>query len=88
MRLLSKRRRLTLKDLARHSGITPTAVSYVLNDRLDRVRVSPETKQRVLAIAKEMGAANQVKSSPDCGESLCRKPRQDASIRGGSIWCG
>jgi LacI family transcriptional regulator len=58
--MLSQRRRVTLKDLARRSGITPTAVSYVLNDRLDRVRVSAETKQRVLAIAKEMGYVPQL----------------------------
>jgi LacI family transcriptional regulator len=55
MPMLSQRRRVTLKDLARRTGVSPTAVSYVLNDRLDRVRVSPETKQRVLTIAKEMG---------------------------------
>jgi LacI family transcriptional regulator len=53
--MLKQRRRVTLKDLARRTGVSPTAVSYVLNDRLDRVRVSPATKQRVLTIAKEMG---------------------------------
>ncbi|HEY1684865.1 MAG TPA: LacI family DNA-binding transcriptional regulator [Tepidisphaeraceae bacterium] len=55
MPMLSQRRRVTLKDLAKRTGVSPTAVSYVLNDRLDRVRVSPETKERVLAMAKEMG---------------------------------
>lgn len=52
---LSQRRRVTLKDLAQRTGVSPTAVSYVLNDRLDRVRVSPDTKERILSVAKEMG---------------------------------
>lgn len=49
------RRRVTLKDLAAKAGVSPTAVSYVLNDRLERVRVSEATKQRIKAVAEEMG---------------------------------
>jgi LacI family transcriptional regulator len=53
--MLSDRPKITLKDLAAKTGVSPTAISYVLNGRHDRVRVSDKTKARVKAAAKEMG---------------------------------
>jgi LacI family transcriptional regulator len=46
---------VTLKDLAEKTGVSPTAVSHVLNDRLGHVRVSEETRKRVLSAAAELG---------------------------------
>jgi LacI family transcriptional regulator len=41
----------TIKDIARVAGVSPTAVSMALNDR---PRISPETRKRILRIAKEL----------------------------------
>jgi LacI family transcriptional regulator len=43
----------TLRDLARKTGVSPTAISHVLNGRLEGVRVSEETKLRVQRAAME-----------------------------------
>jgi LacI family transcriptional regulator len=42
-------RKPTIKDIARVAGVSPTAVSMALNDR---PRISPETRKRILRIAK------------------------------------
>ena len=41
----------TIKDIARVARVSPTAVSMALNDR---PRISPETRKRILRIAKEL----------------------------------
>jgi DNA-binding LacI/PurR family transcriptional regulator len=43
----------TIKEIAAKLKITPTAVSYALNGRADKI--SPATRERVLATAHEMG---------------------------------
>lgn len=43
-------KRVTIADIARIAGVSPGAVSFALNDRPG---VSKETKERILAIAKE-----------------------------------
>jgi DNA-binding LacI/PurR family transcriptional regulator len=45
-------RRPTIADIARRAGVSKGAVSYALNDRPG---VSPNTRQRILAIAEEIG---------------------------------
>lgn len=45
-------RRPTISDIARRAGVSKGAVSYALNDRPG---VSPGTRQRILAIAEEIG---------------------------------
>jgi DNA-binding LacI/PurR family transcriptional regulator len=45
-------RRPTIADIARRAGVSKGAVSYALNDRPG---VSPHTRQRILAIAEEIG---------------------------------
>jgi DNA-binding LacI/PurR family transcriptional regulator len=45
-------RRPTIADIARRAGVSKGAVSYALNDRPG---VSPLTRQRILAIAEEIG---------------------------------
>jgi LacI family transcriptional regulator len=49
------RQGVTLQDIAVRTGVSKVTVSYVLNDRETRVRISDQTRQRVLTAAREMG---------------------------------
>jgi DNA-binding LacI/PurR family transcriptional regulator len=46
------RRRPTIADVARRAGVSATAVSFAVNDRPG---VSPDTRERILAAARELG---------------------------------
>ena len=46
---------VTLKDIAREAGVSPGAVSFVLNNSHEKHRISKPTVDRVRRIAKEMG---------------------------------
>src|ERR671920_564154 len=46
------RRRPTIADAARRAGVSSAAVSFAVNDRPG---VSPETRERILAAARELG---------------------------------
>jgi DNA-binding LacI/PurR family transcriptional regulator len=48
------RRRVTSRDVAEHAGVSRTTVSFVLNE-VEGVRISQETRQRVLIAAKDLG---------------------------------
>ncbi|MFG1707537.1 LacI family DNA-binding transcriptional regulator [Nonomuraea sp. M3C6] len=49
-------RRLTQQDIARMAGVSQTTVSFVLNNRAEsEVRISPETRERVLRVIRETG---------------------------------
>lgn len=43
--------KITIRDVAKHAGVSPAAVSYVLNGIN---KVSDETKQRILKAVKEL----------------------------------
>lgn len=45
-------RRVTINRIAREAGVSLTTVSRALNDRPD---ISPDTRERILAIAQELG---------------------------------
>src|SRR3954466_1948705 len=45
-------RRPTITDVARAAGVSPAAVSFAVNDRPG---VSSETRERILAVARELG---------------------------------
>ena len=45
--------RVTMKDVARHAGVSQPTVSFVLNDRRD-VSIAAETRTRVLEAAREL----------------------------------
>ncbi|MET7858229.1 LacI family DNA-binding transcriptional regulator [Streptomyces sp. NPDC005318] len=50
--------RITQRDIARLAGVSQATVSQVLNNRHDSTtRLSPETRQRVLAVIRETGYA-------------------------------
>lgn len=46
---------LRMSDIAARAGVSSSTVSFVLNDRHTAVRISEETRQRVLAAAEELG---------------------------------
>ena len=46
---------VTIKDVAARGGVSKTAVSYVLSGREVGVRISDETRRRVLAAAHDLG---------------------------------
>jgi DNA-binding LacI/PurR family transcriptional regulator len=48
-------RRVTSADVARAAGVSRTTVSYVVNGQADDMKIPPETRERVLAIAHELG---------------------------------
>lgn len=52
----------TLKDVAAYSGVSITAVSHVLNNRLGRVRVSDETQKRIRLAANKLNYVPQLKA--------------------------
>ncbi len=49
-------RRIVIKDVAAAAGVSVTTVSHILN-RVDGKRISPETRERVLQVAEELGYA-------------------------------
>jgi len=50
----SRPRKVTMKDVADRAGVSPSTVSFVLAQRTD-MRISEETRQRVLRSARELG---------------------------------
>lgn len=49
-------RRITLADVAKEAGVSPSTVSFVLNDRPNS-RIAAETAERVRTVARQMGYA-------------------------------
>ena len=45
---------VTIRDIARRVGTSPTTVSFVLNDRCEEMRISRKLSQQVLQAAREM----------------------------------
>ena len=45
--------KVTIKDIAQAAGLSPATISLVLNNR--PYRIAPQTKERILTIAREMG---------------------------------
>jgi alanine racemase len=48
----NKRKRITLRDVAKHAGVSPTAVSFAYNAPH---QLSPATRERILETAAELG---------------------------------
>lgn len=52
---MSRRKRVTLADVARRSGVSTTTASYILNGRSSQMRIAAGTEGRVRAAAAELG---------------------------------
>jgi len=50
----SKPRKVTLKTVADHLGLTPGTISAVLNNTAGAVRIPQATKDRIVAAAREL----------------------------------
>lgn len=50
-----RRQGVTLQDIANRTGVSKVTVSYVLNGRETGVRISDSTRQRVMAVARDLG---------------------------------
>ena len=46
---------VTIKEIAREAKVSPTTVSLILNNKSKERKISAQTEQRVLQIAKRMG---------------------------------
>lgn len=44
---------ISIREIARLAGVSPGAVSAVLNQKNDKIRVNEETRERILAVAHE-----------------------------------
>lgn len=64
------RRAVTMADVARHAGVSRSAVSFVLNDRRS-VSIAEDTRDRVLAAAAELGYR------PNAGARALAKKQSD-----------
>ncbi|WP_342001456.1 LacI family DNA-binding transcriptional regulator [Microbacterium sp. LWH7-1.2] len=64
------KRAVTMADVARHAGVSRSAVSFVLNDRRS-VSIAEDTRDRVLAAAAELGYR------PNAGARALAKKQSD-----------
>lgn len=63
-------KRVSLKDIAKMVGASPSTVSFILNGKASQMRISDELKNKVLATAKKMGyQPNQVAVSLRTGQT-------------------
>lgn len=56
----SGKQNITIAEIAKRAGVSTATVSYVLNDRQD-VKISEETRERILALCRELGYRKGVK---------------------------
>ncbi len=52
-RTMTKRRAVTSAEIAQEAGVSRATVSAVLNEATGNIRISPETRRRVLAVASK-----------------------------------
>ena len=48
-------RRVTLHDVAKKAGVSPTTASYILNGRSSQMRIAADTEERVRQAAEQLG---------------------------------
>jgi LacI family transcriptional regulator len=81
------RRGVTLSDIAERIGVSKVTVSYVLNERPTNVRISDQTRRRILDTAREMGyAPNAVARNlaRRCTDTIALVMQSPNVFRGGS----
>lgn len=52
---MNSRGHVTLQDVAKQAGVSPTTASYILNGRSAHMRISAQTQDRVRAVAETLG---------------------------------
>lgn len=57
----------TVRNIAELAGVSPTSVSMVLNDR--PIRVSEETRAKILETAKSLGYSKKIRATKDKGDT-------------------
>lgn len=63
-------KRVSLKDIAKMVGASPSTVSFILNGKASQMRISDELKNKVMLVAKKMGyQPNQVAVSLRTGQT-------------------
>lgn len=67
---MSKKKKVTTKDIAKYANVSQSAVSMILNHKPD-VSFSDETRQRVIKAATELGYQKK-KSKPEPAHSLSK----------------
>jgi len=72
---MEKTPRVNIKDIAAAAGVSPSTASVVLNNKGNEFRISPETREKVLDTARQMGYRQ------------TQRTRQKYSARSKSLWC-
>ncbi|HEX2535565.1 MAG TPA: LacI family DNA-binding transcriptional regulator [Chitinophagaceae bacterium] len=63
-------KKVSLKDIARKVGVSPSTVSFVLNGKAQQMRISEDLAQKIISVAREDGYhPNQVAVSLRTGQS-------------------
>ena len=61
---------VTMSEVAARAGVSQATVSFVLGGRAERLKISPETQERVLSVARELGyQRNQLARAMTTGKS-------------------
>ncbi|HZR65782.1 MAG TPA: LacI family DNA-binding transcriptional regulator [Terriglobales bacterium] len=83
---ISARKKVTLKMIADHLGLTPGTISAVLNNTSGALRIPPATKDRILAAARELNyRPDPLARALRTGYSVTPRPEFDASARGAIV---
>ncbi len=81
---MSNKRRVTLKTVADHLGLTPGTISAVLNNTSGALRIPQTTKDRILAAARELNyQPNPLARALRTG--LAPRPEFDSGARGALV---
>lgn len=51
---MAKRKKVSIRDIAIAANVSSTSVSLTLNGQGDKARISPETQEKILSLAKEL----------------------------------
>lgn len=79
-------KRVTLKTVADHLGLTPGTISAVLNNTAGAIRIPQSTKERILATAREFNyQPNPLARALRTGHSVAPHPEADAGTRGALV---
>src|SRR5256885_12587546 len=79
----SKPKRVTLRTVADHLGLTPGTISAVLNDAPGAVRIPAATKSRIVAAARELNyQPNPLARALRSGKAVARSEFDSRSMSG------